>query len=109
MSKAARNPLFAVGLRRHLGEQCMDVLPEQNKVFHMYHERLKENKHHGAITSDLQDFTSIMHREKRFEILHLFGYFQNCAARKIQIYMITRSFLTPRQDRSTDSTVSGHA
>jgi hypothetical protein len=72
MTKAARNYLFELGLRRHIGEQCLEVLLEINTAFYLYHERLKENKHHGTIASDYQKFHFYHVRGEQFEILHLF-------------------------------------
>lgn len=59
LDKTARSPLFAVGFRRYLGEQCLDALLEKDMVFHIHHERPKYSEYYTARKKNYARFSEL--------------------------------------------------
>lgn len=90
LDKTARAPLFAVGFRRYLGEQCLDLLLEKDIVFHLHHAKPKESKYHAARPSNYQLFTKLHNGKVGSELVEdptLIGSFsKKCSEKKLNIH-----------------------
>lgn len=54
--RPARSPLFAVGFRKYLGEQCLDALLEKDFVYHIFHKKPKTSRYYSARPSNYVRF-----------------------------------------------------
>lgn len=59
IDKSARSPLFAVGFRRYLGEECLEVLLEKDMAFHLHHEKDNRESYYIARQENYKKFVAI--------------------------------------------------